>query len=67
MLPPLEYLTLFLNTKIRILLKTGDIYSGILQGIDSHINILLSEYEESKEDTVLFIRGENICLIGNEA
>lgn len=64
MLPPLEFLTIFINTKVLIKLKNGDILSGVLEGVDNHINMMLSDYNTYKKDNLLFIRGENVSFIG---
>lgn len=60
----LNYLTIFLNERITIKLKTGEILTGCLEAVDEHINVLLSGCPSEAEDKSIFIRGENIFFIG---
>lgn len=66
MLPPLEYLTLFIKSKVTVIMKDGEIYNGLLEGVDNHINIMISDYNENMNNKIMFIRGENICCIGEK-
>lgn len=47
-------------------MKDGEIYNGLLEGVDNHINIMISDYNENMNNKIMFIRGENICCIGEK-
>lgn len=60
---PLEFIQGLLGTKIRVSLRDGYEYIGILRTFDDHINIILSNVEEKSSGEVLFLRSDNILTI----
>jgi small nuclear ribonucleoprotein len=55
--------------RVLIKLKGGRVIRGLLEGYDQHMNLLLEESEEIKEDGateplgVIILRGDNVVLI----
>ena len=55
---PLDVLEETLGTEVRVTLKGGEMYEGVLSGYDQHMNLVLGE-----EDNVTIIRGDNVVSI----
>lgn len=66
---PLDTLSAARNKTVMVDLKNGSRYVGKLKAFDIHINIVLENAEEHKDDEVLrklgtvFIRGDTIIVI----
>ena len=58
-----------INKKVLIKLKGGKTITGMLQGFDQHMNLLLDQSEEipsegdSKELGTIVVRGDNVIMI----
>jgi small nuclear ribonucleoprotein len=64
---PFSFLKMFLKEKILVRLKSGESYTGILEGFDEHVNLMLAECPiPDAEGKLVFLRGENILFIGHE-
>ena len=55
---PLDVLEETLGSEVRVTLKDGETYDGILSGYDQHMNLVLGE-----GDNVTIIRGDNVVSI----
>lgn len=65
MLDPFCFLKMYLNERVEIKTKNGEVYTGTLEGFDEHINLMLAHSSvEDSEDKVLFLRGENVLFVG---
>lgn len=63
---PLYFLEIYLKEKVQIKMKSGESYTGVLEGFDEHINLLVTKSSvEGSGDKVLFLRGENILFVSN--
>jgi small nuclear ribonucleoprotein len=65
---PLDVLNKALNSPVIVRLKGGREFRGILQGYDIHMNLVLNDAEELKEDGVrklgtIIVRGDNVVYI----
>ncbi len=58
---PSDILKIYIQEFLYVKLRTGEIYDGMLESYDEHINILLR-----KDNDFLFIKGENIVFIGQK-
>lgn len=64
MLDPFCFLKMYLNERVEIKTKSGEVYAGTLEGFDEHINLMLTHSSaEGSEDKVLFLRGENVLFV----
>ncbi|ADM12698.1 Sm-like protein [Encephalitozoon intestinalis ATCC 50506] len=64
MLDPFCFLKMYLNERVEIKTKTGDVYTGTLEGFDEHINLMLQSHDvQNSAGRVLFLRGENILFV----
>ncbi|AFM98703.1 LSM domain-containing protein [Encephalitozoon hellem] len=64
MLDPFCFLKMYLNERVEIKTKSGEVYAGILEGFDEHINLMLTHSSvEGSHSKVLFLRGENILFV----
>ncbi|KHN68972.1 LSM domain-containing protein [Ordospora colligata] len=65
MLDPLYILKIFLKEMVEVRMKDGEVHSGILQGFDEHISIVVSLTSvNNREEPILLLRGEDILSIG---
>ncbi|KAH9410739.1 hypothetical protein HK407_12g18710 [Ordospora pajunii] len=65
MLDPFYILKMFLKEMVEIRMKDGEVYSGVLEGFDEHISIVVSlPYSENSEESIMLLRGEDILSIG---
>jgi len=55
---PLDVLEETLGEDVRVTLKGGEVYEGVLSGYDQHMNLVLGE-----ADNVTIIRGDNVVSI----
>ena len=55
---PLDVLEETLGSEVRVELKDGEAYEGVLSGYDQHMNLVLGE-----DDNVTIIRGDNVVSI----
>ena len=55
---PLDVLESTLDSEVRVTLKGGEMYDGILAGYDQHMNLVLES-----DDNVTIIRGDNVVSI----
>ena len=65
---PLDVLEKALNQKLALLLKDGRIIEGKLSGYDEYMNMVLSDVEETFEETkrrlgTIILRGNNVVSI----
>ena len=62
-----------INKKVLIKLKNGKTITGMLQGFDQHMNLLLDQSEEipsegdSKSLGSIVVRGDNVVMISPPA
>ena len=68
MVLPLDVLEKSLNQKLSLLLKDGRIIDGKLTGYDEYMNMVLSDVEETFNDTkrrlgTIILRGNNVVSI----
>lgn len=68
MILPMKLLEENLNKKMVLLLKDNRSLEGVLTGYDEHMNMVLSDVEESTQDSTrklgtVVIRGSNIVRI----
>lgn len=62
---PFYFLKIYLKEEVQIKMKTGEFYTGVLEGFDEHINLMLTQSSvEDAEGKFLFLRGENILFVG---
>lgn len=62
---PLCFLKMYLKEKVQIRLNTGEMCSGVLEGFDEHINLMLTSSSlEDSEGKLVFLRGENVLFVG---
>jgi len=65
---PLDVLEKALNQKLSLLLKDGRVIEGKLSGYDEYMNMVLSDVEETFEETkrrlgTIILRGNNVVSI----
>lgn len=66
---PLDVLNESLNTNVIAKLKGGKIFKGELKGYDIHMNLVLDNVTEIKEENIigkydtLVVRGDNIVYV----
>ena len=65
---PLDVLEKSMNQKLSLLLKDGRTVEGKLSGYDEYMNMVLSDVEESLDDTkrrlgTIILRGNNVVSI----
>lgn len=65
---PSNFLNENLDTKVELLLKDGSILKGTLIGFDDHMNLVLEDTEEKKEDSrrrigTIILRGNNVVTL----
>ena len=65
---PLDVLEKSLNQKLSLLLKDGRVVEGKLTGYDEYMNMVLSDVEETVDDTkrrlgTIILRGNNVVSI----
>ncbi len=61
---PVNLLKRTLGKRVKVTLKDGSVYSGILRGYDEHVNITLDDVEKGpSKKGLLVIRGPNILFI----
>ncbi|MFW6375678.1 MAG: LSM domain-containing protein [Thermoplasmatota archaeon] len=65
---PSNFLNENLDTEVELLLKDGSILKGTLIGFDDHMNLVLEDTEEKKEDTrrrigTIILRGNNVVTL----
>jgi small nuclear ribonucleoprotein len=65
---PLDVLEKALNQKLALLLKDGRVIEGKLSGYDEYMNMVLSDVEETFEETkrrlgTIILRGNNVVSI----
>lgn len=68
MILPMKLLEENLNKRVLLLLKDNRSLEGVLSGYDEHMNMVLSEVEESSQESTrrlgtVVIRGSNIVRI----
>ena len=61
---PTQALGASLNRKVRVVLSTGLVYTGLLDGYDPHLNIVLRRAQEWRGQQ-LVVRLERIILRGD--
>ncbi len=71
MVKPSGFLNEHLNEKVKLLLKDGSTIEGKLIGYDDHMNLVLEDSEEKKEDKhrrigTIVLRGNNVVTINPE-
>ncbi|MFP4051373.1 MAG: LSM domain-containing protein [Thermoplasmata archaeon] len=65
---PSNFLNENLDTEVELLLKDGSILKGTLIGFDDHMNLVLEDTEEKKEDSrrrigTIILRGNNVVTL----
>ena len=65
---PSNFLNENLDTEVELLLKDGSILKGTLIGFDDHMNLVLEDTEEKKEDKrrrigTIILRGNNVVTL----
>ena len=65
---PLDVLEKTINQKLSLLLKDGRIIEGILSGYDEYMNMVLTDVEETNDETkrrlgTIILRGNNVVSI----
>jgi len=65
---PLDVLEKTINQKLSLLLKDGRIIDGTLSGYDEYMNMVLTEVEETHDETkrrlgTIILRGNNVVSI----
>jgi small nuclear ribonucleoprotein len=65
---PLDVLEKSMNQQLSLLLKDGRVVQGKLSGYDEYMNMVLSDVEESVDDTkrrlgTIILRGNNVVSI----
>ncbi len=68
MVKPSGFLNEHLNDEVELLLKDGSTIEGTLVGYDDHMNLVLEDSEEKKEDKhrrigTIVLRGNNVVTI----
>ncbi len=71
MVKPSGFLNEHLNDEVELLLKDGSTITGTLIGYDDHMNLVLEDTEERKEDKhrrigTIVLRGNNVVTINPE-
>lgn len=71
MVKPAGFLNQHLDDKVELLLKDGSTIKGTLIGYDDHMNLVLENSEELKEDKhrkigTIVLRGNNVVTINPE-
>ncbi len=71
MVKPSGFLNEHLNDDVKLLLKDGSTVQGTLIGYDDHMNLVLEDTEEKKEDKhrkigTIVLRGNNVVTINPE-
>ncbi|MEF8832934.1 MAG: LSM domain-containing protein [Candidatus Thermoplasmatota archaeon] len=71
MVKPSGFLNEHLNEEVELLLKDGSTIEGKLIGYDDHMNLVLEDSEEMKEDKhrrigTIVLRGNNVVTINPE-
>lgn len=61
MYSPLEFLLVFLKKNVIIKLRNGNVLSGILEGVDEFVNVVVED-----NNKLIFVRGENISFIADK-
>lgn len=65
---PSNFLNENLDTKVELLLKDGSMLKGTMIGFDDHMNLVLEDTEEKKEDSrrrigTIILRGNNVVTL----
>ncbi|MBC7109515.1 MAG: small nuclear ribonucleoprotein [Archaeoglobi archaeon] len=65
---PLDVLNKALNSPVIVRLKGGREFRGVLQGYDIHMNLVLDDAEEIREEGnvklgTIIVRGDNVVYI----
>ena len=65
---PLDVFEKTINQKLSLLLKDGRIIDGTLSGYDEYMNMVLTEVEETHDETkrrlgTIILRGNNVVSI----
>lgn len=60
---PLDFIRGLLGTKVCVSLRDGSEYMGVLRMFDEHINLIITQKQETPCSEVLFLRSENILSI----
>ena len=65
---PSNFLNENLDNQVELLLKDGSILKGTLIGFDDHMNLVLEDTEEKKEDSrrrigTIILRGNNVVTL----
>jgi len=65
---PLDVLEKAMNQQLSLLLKDGRVVEGKLSGYDEYMNMVLTDVEETHEDTkrrlgTIILRGNNVVSI----
>lgn len=68
MVKPTGFLNDHLNEKVELLLKDGSVLKGELIGYDDHMNLVLEDTEEKREDKhrklgTIVLRGNNVVTL----
>ncbi len=68
MVKPTSFLNEHLDDKIELLLKDGSILEGKLIGYDDHMNLVLEDTEEKKDERhrrlgTIVLRGNNVVTL----
>ncbi|KAI5151247.1 hypothetical protein ENBRE01_2000 [Enteropsectra breve] len=58
---PTEILKIYLEERVEIALRDGDVVNGMLRGFDEHQNVLIEG-----ENDVILVKGENILFVGKK-
>ncbi len=71
MVKPTGFLNEHLDEKVELLLKDGSVLSGKLIGYDDHMNLVLEDTEEEKDDKrrrlgTIILRGNNVVTVNPE-
>ncbi len=71
MVKPTGFLNEHLNENMELLLKDGSVIKGRLIGYDDHMNLVLEDTEEEKEDKhrrlgTIILRGNNVVTLNPE-
>lgn len=65
---PFQLLKVCLKENVEVKMNNGESYTGILEGFDEHINVMLTQSSVAdSKDRLLFLRGENILFVGIES
>jgi len=68
---PIQMLEKSMNKKLTLLLKDGRTVEGTLTGFDEHMNLVLDDTDERRDDSMrkigqIILRGNNVVTISRD-